>query len=300
MKVYLIRTETLLNFITDILQLSWMSSPSNRIVWKVHSEPLHRGVVCTIYQLQRCVNLDPGQSTLTLVSHREALKKIIGEAEEAAMALARKDDGITAMMATASIAITSDVMKTVQARPPSFSGDQEEMPPSPESRPDDEWNPAVPEPLQSAKTRFFFQLERELDKVNVFYLQKETELKVRFRSLLDKKKVILSRGGKRYGSVTSASLKDAFTQYQEDLTRLQVGNSNQLLFHDCLPLKWNPSPAELCGNECNGISKDSQEIRYVFTDVYVSRITVHDRQAIKVTDKGTLYLETSGDTTVLQ
>ncbi|KAJ3337372.1 phosphate system positive regulatory protein pho81 [Gonapodya sp. JEL0774] len=47
--------------------------------------------------------------------------------------------------------------------------------------------------MRAMKTAFFYRLERELEKVNTFYLQKESELKVRLRSLEDKKRLVASR-----------------------------------------------------------------------------------------------------------
>ncbi|KAF7721722.1 phosphate system positive regulatory protein pho81 [Apophysomyces ossiformis] len=47
--------------------------------------------------------------------------------------------------------------------------------------------------LQSQKAAFFFKLERELEKINSFYLRKENELKVRLRTLVDKKKYLLQK-----------------------------------------------------------------------------------------------------------
>ncbi|KAG9325375.1 hypothetical protein KVV02_004150 [Mortierella alpina] len=86
--------------------------------------------------------------------------------------------------------------------------------------------PVIPEDeyskfLQSQKAAFFFKLERELEKVNTFYLQKESELKVRLRSLIDKEKVILSRQGRPGTSSSINSLKEAFRQFEQDLNKLQ-------------------------------------------------------------------------------
>ncbi|KAG0353055.1 phosphate system positive regulatory protein pho81 [Gamsiella multidivaricata] len=57
--------------------------------------------------------------------------------------------------------------------------------------------------------------------VNTFYLQKESELKVRLRSLIDKEKVILSRQGRPGTSSSINSLKEAFRQFEQDLNKLQ-------------------------------------------------------------------------------
>ncbi|KAG0205298.1 phosphate system positive regulatory protein pho81 [Mortierella sp. GBA30] len=74
---------------------------------------------------------------------------------------------------------------------------------------------------QSQKAAFFFKLERELEKVNSFYLQKESELKVRLRSLIDKEKVLLSRQGRPGTGSSINSLKEAFRQFEHDLNKLQ-------------------------------------------------------------------------------
>ncbi|GJJ07584.1 hypothetical protein Clacol_001787 [Clathrus columnatus] len=47
--------------------------------------------------------------------------------------------------------------------------------------------------FQAYKAAFFFKLERELEKINNFYLQKEAELKLRLETLLTKRKAAASR-----------------------------------------------------------------------------------------------------------
>ncbi|CAG8978194.1 hypothetical protein HYALB_00011429 [Hymenoscyphus albidus] len=76
--------------------------------------------------------------------------------------------------------------------------------------------------LQANKATFFFQLERELEKVNAFYLQKEAELKIRLKTLLDKKKVLQSRtatASRRSAKFTT--LEEGFQQFGNDLNKLQ-------------------------------------------------------------------------------
>ncbi|KAK4157464.1 hypothetical protein C8A00DRAFT_40178 [Chaetomidium leptoderma] len=75
--------------------------------------------------------------------------------------------------------------------------------------------------LQANKATFFFQLERELEKVNAFYLQKEAELKVRLKTLLDKKRVIQSRHGVSRQSAKFTTLQEGFQQFANDLNKLQ-------------------------------------------------------------------------------
>ncbi|KAG0254778.1 phosphate system positive regulatory protein pho81 [Actinomortierella ambigua] len=98
---------------------------------------------------------------------------------------------------------------TIAASPPPGSA-----PPPP---PEDDYSKF----LQSQKAAFFFKLERELEKVNSFYLQKETELKVRLRSLIDKEKVLMSRQGRPGSSSSINSLKEAYRQFEQDLNKLQ-------------------------------------------------------------------------------
>ncbi|BDD61908.1 hypothetical protein MAP00_006927 [Monascus purpureus] len=76
--------------------------------------------------------------------------------------------------------------------------------------------------LRANKEVFFFRLEREIEKVNAFYLQKEAEFSLRLKTLLDKKRVIQSRPAS--SSKTSAnfvSLFEGFQQFDGDLNKLQ-------------------------------------------------------------------------------
>ncbi|KAI8982286.1 hypothetical protein BDF20DRAFT_866024 [Mycotypha africana] len=76
--------------------------------------------------------------------------------------------------------------------------------------------------LQSQKAAFFFKLERELEKINSFYLQKENELKVRLRTLIDKKKVLQSDLRRlKHASTLFKSIQEAFVQFEHELTKIQ-------------------------------------------------------------------------------
>ncbi|KAI8368706.1 hypothetical protein BD560DRAFT_447356 [Blakeslea trispora] len=76
--------------------------------------------------------------------------------------------------------------------------------------------------LQSQKAAFFFKLERELEKINSFYLQKENELKVRLRSLIDKKKVLQSDLRRlKHASTLFKAIQEAFLQFEQELTKIQ-------------------------------------------------------------------------------
>ncbi|KAJ3256726.1 phosphate system positive regulatory protein pho81 [Boothiomyces macroporosus] len=67
---------------------------------------------------------------------------------------------------------------------------------------------------ESNKTAFFYRLERELEKVNTFYLQKEVEFKLRLETLNKKKQKAKERN-------TLENIKEAFLQFQLDLAKLQ-------------------------------------------------------------------------------
>ncbi|KAF9360543.1 phosphate system positive regulatory protein pho81, partial [Mortierella sp. NVP85] len=78
--------------------------------------------------------------------------------------------------------------------------------------------------LQSQKAAFFFKLERELEKVNTFYLQKESELKVRLRSLIDKEKKFVETNGtgfrkilKKWDKRSKSSTKELYLSRQVEL-----------------------------------------------------------------------------------
>ncbi|RCI03033.1 phosphate system positive regulatory protein pho81, partial [Rhizopus stolonifer] len=76
--------------------------------------------------------------------------------------------------------------------------------------------------LQSQKAAFFFKLERELEKINSFYLQKENELKVRLRTLIDKKKVLQSDIRRlKHASTLFKAIQEAFIQFEQELTKIQ-------------------------------------------------------------------------------
>ena len=77
--------------------------------------------------------------------------------------------------------------------------------------------------LQANKAAFFFKLERELEKVNMFYLQKEAELQVRLRVLVEKEKLLRLRssvaGMRKLAAFTS--LQEGFQTFERDLYKLQ-------------------------------------------------------------------------------
>ncbi|KAF1988098.1 putative cyclin dependent kinase inhibitor Pho81 [Aulographum hederae CBS 113979] len=94
--------------------------------------------------------------------------------------------------------------------------------------------------LQANKATFFFKLEGELVKVNTFYLQKEAELKLRLKSLLEKKRAMqsqpnpVSKLSSRY-----ISIEEGFKQFSSHLSKLQqFVEVNALAFSKILK-KWD-------------------------------------------------------------
>ncbi|KAJ1665576.1 phosphate system positive regulatory protein pho81 [Coemansia sp. RSA 1646] len=79
---------------------------------------------------------------------------------------------------------------------------------------------AAKQRLQTVKAAFFFQVDRELEKVNLFYLQKEADAKVRLRSLIEKQRTLQSRGP-RNRTATIRALHEAFLNSRHDLDKLQ-------------------------------------------------------------------------------
>ncbi|EPQ30369.1 uncharacterized protein PFL1_01895 [Pseudozyma flocculosa PF-1] len=78
--------------------------------------------------------------------------------------------------------------------------------------------------LQIHKAAFFFKLERELEKINTFYLQKEAELKSRLKTLIDKKRLIFQARNSAKLSKDSPSyvaLYEGFRYFEKDLSKLQ-------------------------------------------------------------------------------
>ena len=53
--------------------------------------------------------------------------------------------------------------------------------------------------LQVHKAAFFFRLERELEKINAFYLQKESELRTRLTTLITKKRHLIALANRPVG-----------------------------------------------------------------------------------------------------
>ncbi|KAG9317170.1 cyclin-dependent protein kinase inhibitor [Chiua virens] len=77
------------------------------------------------------------------------------------------------------------------------------------------------------KAAFFFKLERELEKINTFYLQKEAELKLRLETLLSKRRAAALRGlpdatnGSEMNHVEWIAVEEGFRLLERDLGKLQ-------------------------------------------------------------------------------
>lgn len=105
--------------------------------------------------------------------------------------------------------------------------------------------------LQAHKAAFFFKLERELEKVrlplsrvrsrvltffaaqiNTFYLQRESALKARLRTLIEKRKILQaslsdgrgSRKALKKGNSSFGALTEGFHNFEKDLSKLQVSS----------------------------------------------------------------------------
>ncbi|KAF2127050.1 SPX-domain-containing protein [Dothidotthia symphoricarpi CBS 119687] len=94
--------------------------------------------------------------------------------------------------------------------------------------------------LQANKATFFFRVEREIEKVNTFYLQKEAECRLRLTTLLDKKRVMqqhpqsVSKTSSRY-----IALEEGLKAFSMDLNKLeQFVEVNETAFSKILK-KWD-------------------------------------------------------------
>lgn len=86
--------------------------------------------------------------------------------------------------------------------------------------------------LQVHKAAFFFRLERELEKINAFYLQKESELRTRLTTLITKKRHLIALATRAPGQAhkgmrltpdtpSLVTLLEGFRYFEKDLSKLQ-------------------------------------------------------------------------------
>lgn len=81
--------------------------------------------------------------------------------------------------------------------------------------------------FQAQKAAFFFRLERELEKINAFYLEKEAELKLRLETLLSKRRAAAMRvlpdpfDDATKNHVEWSAVEEGFRLLERDLRKLQ-------------------------------------------------------------------------------
>ncbi|KAI0069093.1 ankyrin [Artomyces pyxidatus] len=147
------------------------------------------------------------------------LKKIVSSlaanrpaSEAASLALGIRPGDILAHDPT-SDAPTSDITAIEIDNPPII----------PTSSQDDDRGPD----FQAHKAAFFFKLERELEKINAFYLRKEAELKLRLETLLSKRRAaalrVLPNGidDTTQNYVEWKAVEEGFHLLERDLAKLQ-------------------------------------------------------------------------------
>lgn len=140
-------------------------------------------------------------------------------------------------------------------------------------------------PLQDKRGSFFFRVERELEKVNSFYLEKESELKFRLDILLQKKAHLLKKARLNKSNIEFISLYDGFKKFSKDLERLeQFVELNETGFIKVLK-KWDKR------------SKSTTKELYLTTTVNVQPV-FHRNEIIVLSDQvanNLLELEAIGD-----
>ncbi|KAF9534972.1 cyclin-dependent protein kinase inhibitor [Crepidotus variabilis] len=83
--------------------------------------------------------------------------------------------------------------------------------------------------FRAHKAAFFFKLERELEKINAFYLQKEAEVTLRMEDLLSKRRGAAKRGipdmngDTAQDNVEWSAVEEGFRLLERDLSKLQAG-----------------------------------------------------------------------------
>ncbi|KAF8211453.1 cyclin-dependent protein kinase inhibitor [Mycena galopus ATCC 62051] len=150
------------------------------------------------------------------------LKKIISSltarrpaSEAAALALGLRPADILASSLPSAPSVLS-------AQPP-IDLDEPVLPPLFSGSVQDERGPD----FRAHKAAFFFKLERELEKINEFYLQKEAELKLRLETLLSKRRAAAMRGfpdtldDTTQNNVEWTAVEEGFRHLERDLGKLQ-------------------------------------------------------------------------------
>ncbi|KAJ6567179.1 cyclin-dependent protein kinase inhibitor [Mycena vulgaris] len=141
----------------------------------------------------------------SLTAHRPA-------SEAAALALGLRPADILDSAAPSAQLYQSPIVLDDPSVPPLFSGSGQD-----ERGPD----------FRAHKAAFFFKLERELEKINEFYLQKEAELKLRLETLLSKRRAAAMRGfpdtldDTTQNNVEWSAVEEGFRHLERDLGKLQ-------------------------------------------------------------------------------
>ncbi|KAJ7162538.1 cyclin-dependent protein kinase inhibitor [Mycena crocata] len=141
----------------------------------------------------------------SLTAHRPA-------SEAAALALGLRPADILDASSPSVIRDQSPIVVDEPDVPPLFSGSEQD-----ERGPD----------FRAHKAAFFFKLERELEKINEFYLQKEAELKLRLETLLSKRRAAAMRGfpdtldDTTQNTVEWSAVEEGFRHLERDLGKLQ-------------------------------------------------------------------------------
>ncbi|TBU33258.1 hypothetical protein BD311DRAFT_653214, partial [Dichomitus squalens] len=82
--------------------------------------------------------------------------------------------------------------------------------------------------FQAHRAAFFFKLERELEKINAFYLEKEAELKLRLETLLSKRRAAAmhvlpdASDDATKNHVEWSAVEEGFRLLERDIGKLQV------------------------------------------------------------------------------
>ena len=125
--------------------------------------------------------------------------------------------------------------------------------------------------LQDKKGSFFFKLERELEKVNAFYLEMESELRFRLDLLIERKIKSIKKNLIFKNSIVFISLFDGFKKFSKDLDRLeQFVRLNETGFTKVLK-KWDKK------------SKSKTRELYITTAINVQPI-FHRNQIVELSD----------------
>lgn len=180
------------------------------------------------------------------------LKKIISSlatnrpaSEAAALASGIRPTDLLSQTASATPVASPQTPSSV---PPIFSGFGENADRGPDFR--------------AHKAAFFFKLERELEKINDFYLQKEAELKLRMETLLSKRRAAAMRclpdvtGDVTQNHVEWSAVEEGFRLLERDLGKLQVSAGAAPIPDSCTNIRFTA----IRRSQRGWVQEDSQEV----------------------------------------